>query len=509
MVPRRDPSGIELDGQLPADLHVGGDAALVPLQAPAAGDDAQCPRFHFLHEAPAESLSPYLEREHPQTIAVVVSHLPAGRAAQVLAALGTDLQLEVARRLVDLNETDPEILREVERGLESWICREVRGDGGRTAGMAALLNILEKADPLTKENILAHLGGESRQALTKAEPCEPAAPPPAFADLERLDERPLGVVLAHAAPELLLLALAGASQGFAERAIALFPAAEGARCGGAGESWPDAVERRRRRATGIGRAGRPIGATRRHWPGGPAAFERGGVSDPAERSETIRQATAMPRVIKTSSSARAAGCQPFELRDLGRDGADSRERAQTTASDIVAAAQAEAAEIKRRAEEAGLAAARAAADRTADERLSQEIASLVPALREAAKAIHAAKAAWLAHWQQAAIGVATAIAERVIRREVAHAPEITLTLVTEALELAAGSSQITLRLHPDDLATLGPRVCELAAELARAGAPEIVADAHIERGGCRLDTRFGSIDQQSAAQLARIADELT
>ncbi len=232
LVPRRDPSGIELDGQLPADLHVGGDAALVPLQAPAAGDDAQCPRFHFLHEAPAESLSPYLEREHPQTIAVVVSHLPAGRAAQVLAALGTDLQLEVARRLVDLNETDPEILREVERGLESWICREVRGDGGRTAGMAALLNILEKADPLTKENILAHLGGESRQALTKAEPCEPAAPPPAFADLERLDERPLGVVLAHAAPELLLLALAGASQGFAERAIALFPAAEAPRCGG-------------------------------------------------------------------------------------------------------------------------------------------------------------------------------------------------------------------------------------------------------------------------------------
>jgi flagellar assembly protein FliH len=96
----------------------------------------------------------------------------------------------------------------------------------------------------------------------------------------------------------------------------------------------------------------------------------------------------------------------------------------------------------------------------------------------------------------------------VIRREVKHAPEITLDLVSEALELAAGSAEVQLRMHPDDLAALGRRVDEIAAKLHRLGAVSVVADGAISRGGCRVDTRFGSIDQQFEAQLARIELEL-
>ncbi len=214
----------------------------------------------------------------------------------------------------------------------------------------------------------------------------------------------------------------------------------------------------------------------------------------------------MSRVIKTSSPSRAPGCQTFEFGDLLQGGNDNLERTQAAAT--LAAAQAEAAAIKRRAEEEGLAAARASAERAADERLSREVASLVPAIREAAAALQAAKSCWLAHWEEAALAVATAIAERIIRREVARDPQITLSLVKEALELAAGSPQIKLRLHPDDLETLGDRVDVLAVELARAGAAQIVADPAIERGGCRVDTRFGSVDQQFSAQVARIAEEL-
>ena len=90
--------------------------------------------FRALHEASPRSLAPFLEREHPQTIAVIVSHLPSDRAAEVLAGLPGDLQIEVARRLVDLEETDPEILQEVERGLESWLCEQVRSDRRRGPG---------------------------------------------------------------------------------------------------------------------------------------------------------------------------------------------------------------------------------------------------------------------------------------------------------------------------------------------------------------------------------------
>lgn len=140
----------------------------------------------------------------------------------------------------------------------------------------------------------------------------------------------------------------------------------------------------------------------------------------------------------------------------------------------------------------------------ADETLN----SLVVVLGSAARELESAKAQWLAHWEQAALVVASAIAARVIRREVERTPDITLALVKEALELAAGSADVQLRMHPDDLAALGKRVKQLASELARLGDARIVADPEITKGGCRVDTRFGAIDQQFEAQLARIELEL-
>jgi flagellar biosynthesis/type III secretory pathway protein FliH len=149
-----------------------------------------------------------------------------------------------------------------------------------------------------------------------------------------------------------------------------------------------------------------------------------------------------------------------------------------------------------------------AAEQSAEAQVERELASLLSAVRAAADELVAAKAQWLAQWERAALEVATAIAERVIRREVERTPDITLALVKEALELAAGSSDVRLRMHPDDLAALGKRVGQLTDELTRLGDVKIVADPAIGRGGCRVDTRHGSIDQQFAAQLARIELEL-
>ena len=79
----------------------------------------------------------------------------------------------------------------------------------------------------------------------------------------------------------------------------------------------------------------------------------------------------------------------------------------------------------------------------------------------------------------------------------------------EALELAAGEDHLRLHLNPADHETLGPRVTLLIKELSGLATPEVVADPAITRGGCRVETRFGVIDQQFEAQLARIEEELT
>jgi flagellar assembly protein FliH len=100
------------------------------------------------------------------------------------------------------------------------------------------------------------------------------------------------------------------------------------------------------------------------------------------------------------------------------------------------------------------------------------------------------------------------MAGRIVRSELQRRPEITLTLVREALELAAGSPGIRLHLNPEDHKTLGTQVSSLISAMSGIGSAEIVSDATISRGGCRVETRFGTIDQQFESQLKRIEEEL-
>lgn len=217
LVPDKHIAGIELNAPLPDSLA--GNGQETGRHEPGS-HESNAPPFKFLYEAPPQKLAPFLEREHPQTVAIVVSHLPADRAAEILAGLSADLQIDVARRLVDLEETDEEVLREVERGLESWLCQQVRGDQRRTAGVAALNSILTAANPRARHNILSNLARHDRQLAGKLD----AQPRPSmmFADLEHMDSASLLVLMHHAERELLLLALAGAPTRFAERAISLF-----------------------------------------------------------------------------------------------------------------------------------------------------------------------------------------------------------------------------------------------------------------------------------------------
>jgi flagellar motor switch protein FliG len=212
------------------DDRLGEQLAMVAPSMPSDGGEARMPHsavpFRFLYEAQAQSLAPFLQCEHPQTIAVVISNLPSDRAAEILTGLPAEMQIEVARRLVDLDETDPEILREVERGLESWLCEQVRSDRRRTAGLTALHNILGAANARTKHHILSNLPRHDRQLVSEIAPS--ARPSMTFAELEQLDKASLTVVLHHAQNELLVLALAGAGPDFAERVFDLFPADEAA-----------------------------------------------------------------------------------------------------------------------------------------------------------------------------------------------------------------------------------------------------------------------------------------
>lgn len=116
-------------------------------------DDEGMRPFAFLHEATPQSLASLLTNEHPQTAALVVAHVSPTLAADVLKSLPAAMQVEVLRRIVDLEEADPEILREVERQMEALLSDELRANRRRQQGMVAV------------GAILAAAGGQGRQAL--------------------------------------------------------------------------------------------------------------------------------------------------------------------------------------------------------------------------------------------------------------------------------------------------------------------------------------------------------
>lgn len=200
------------------------------------------------------------------------------------------------------------------------------------------------------------------------------------------------------------------------------------------------------------------------------------------------------------------GASPaYQFDDMG-DAYLARVRGE--AAQIIADARAEAVKIKAQAADAGKQAAMQAVEASVRTRLDQQLQSLLAALKQATAGIAQSRQAWQQHWETHAVRVATAIAARVIRREVAQSPDISLDLVREALQLAAGSGRIIVRLSPADHAAVAGQAEQLTRELNLVAPAQFVADAAISPGGCRVETQFGAIDNQIQTQLARLTEEL-
>lgn len=204
-LPRRE-SGVELQLGLANRM----DAVHA---APAAGLNDGRP-FGFLRTARGEHITPMITGEHPQTIAVVVSHLPDDRAAAVLASLDARLQAEVIQRLIDLDQADPEVIREVERALESRMLEQTQAEERRETGFASVARILEAAEPSLRRTIMTNL---SRQDRLLAERLRPQRFE--FEDLYAVDDATLTTIMAAAGMEISRLALAGADESLLERIV--------------------------------------------------------------------------------------------------------------------------------------------------------------------------------------------------------------------------------------------------------------------------------------------------
>lgn len=218
-------------------------------------------------------------------------------------------------------------------------------------------------------------------------------------------------------------------------------------------------------------------------------------------------------IIKATDHARGIEPVAFNFDDMAVKANSYLDGVRQQADQVVNRAQQQAEQTRQRIEEEsrqkGYADGQREIQQLVEKKLGEQLSTLLPALAATIQEIQHAKQAWLTHWERSAIRLATAVAERIIRREIEQKPEIPLELVRESLELAAGSSTVRVLLNPKDHEALQPKADALIRDMTGLGACELVADPTVTPGGCRVDTAFGSIDQQIESQLQRIEQELT
>jgi flagellar assembly protein FliH len=212
----------------------------------------------------------------------------------------------------------------------------------------------------------------------------------------------------------------------------------------------------------------------------------------------------MPTVIRAAEHRSTSSPKAFNFVDMSAQAQQYLTKVRAEAAQLIAQARREADALRSRAKEEG----RQAALQEVEAMVRKQLATAFPAVQRVLAELENSKHAWLRHWESSAVHVATAMAARVIRREVRQDPEITLTLVREALELAAGNTHLRIHLNPDDCKALGNQVQMLIDELAPLAGAEVQPDPDVMPGSCRLETRFGIIDERFDAQLKRIEEEL-
>ncbi len=128
--------------------------------------------FDFVKKADATQLLNFIQNEHPQTLALVLSYLNPQQAGAILGALPQAKQADVAMRIATMEATSPQVIKEVEFILEKKLSSMVTKDFASTGGIQAIVDILNSVDRTTEKFIMetleveeAELAEEIRQKM--------------------------------------------------------------------------------------------------------------------------------------------------------------------------------------------------------------------------------------------------------------------------------------------------------------------------------------------------------
>ena len=168
--------------------------------------------FDFIQKTESEQILNFIQGEHPQIIALIVSYLPANKAGEIFRNSPEEKQIDIARRIASMERTSPEMIREVERVLERKLSTVVGQDYTSAGGLDTLIEMLANVDRGTEKTIIESLS-ETDPELAE----EIRKRMFVFEDVILLDDRAIQQVLKSVESKDLSLALKGSSEDVSEK----------------------------------------------------------------------------------------------------------------------------------------------------------------------------------------------------------------------------------------------------------------------------------------------------
>ena len=163
--------------------------------------------FEFVRKTDPSQVLNFIQDEHPQTIAMILSYLSSGQAAMILGALTPEKQADVAKRIAMMDRTSPDVIKEVERVLERKLSSLMNQDYTIVGGVDALVGILNTVDRGTEKHIMESLEIEEPELAD-----EIRKKMFVFEDILLLDDRAIQRVLRDVDNNDLAVALKGANE---------------------------------------------------------------------------------------------------------------------------------------------------------------------------------------------------------------------------------------------------------------------------------------------------------
>ncbi|VAX39808.1 Flagellar motor switch protein FliG [hydrothermal vent metagenome] len=170
--------------------------------------------FGFLHKAGTDNLLMFVVEEQPQTIALILSHLPPSLSAEVLAKLPPAKQTEVSMRIATMEQTSPEVIQDVENSLRSRMRSSFNQQTEKTGGVPLVAQILNVTDRMTNRGILENLDQENAKLADEIRRLMFV-----FDDIMKLDDKAIQSLLKEVSNSQWALALKGASAEIKEKIL--------------------------------------------------------------------------------------------------------------------------------------------------------------------------------------------------------------------------------------------------------------------------------------------------